>query len=310
MKQVVLLDTREFLRREKIKQESLEAVHLVFFDCVHPTHPLPLEAAAISPPENFEMERQKLQEARARFADNAPEAIAHYSRFSEVEELSGTVFLVNEVTSRQLPFYFKPEDSRKKPADVQALQQQLEAAVSPVDNALYCRVASALSLLHDPALDGQLSERNALLGKAERLVLALQAYRQALPLISEVRHHHLLLVLLQKLVEEGKHDEKVSLCLRSATRQLAKKVQDALSYMRYVDYPLQDASQISTLDAYFMSSPAQEKSHEDTLEKTGMMLDRIAHFFALTNGEIAQIVDQVERSLGLPPISKEVNENR
>jgi Zn-dependent protease with chaperone function len=242
-------------------------------------------------------------------ADHAP-ACERYQAFAASD--ARMLDAVQALALMRASFWIEPGDFQLRKGgalqagsafkEAEADQRRLAGELESFEAAMRLRLATALRLLSDPAVRGQLLDARSVSQEVHRLLPVLTALGRVQPRLESLRRtFHGMGIILENL-EGGDSAPEVETQLKTQSIAIRLDLEAVAGAMEGLEYPFGSLSSATTLVDYAMDALPVEGDHGAHYAAAEEALGRCYALYFRIFGRLALAAGRVEGVLGLGPL--------
>lgn len=291
-------------RREKVT-DSYAALGEFCFGCFLFTHMVGPDPELIErAPEDPRAAAAELQRARQHVRQAVATIRPAYARYREGWQVLLSAFAIEEQLKAGIHARDVSEEiAAEKFETGNRMRREAEMEIGPFEDGTKRRIESAILLLHTPQIQRRLADAPRMLEQARRIAAAIEGMRSLNETIDDlIRAHQGLSVLLNN-AKGREEDQKVRSRIR-AMRGTVYRSMDALHIrLKSTPYPFEHPNGNVSIGVATVDIPPPRDDTKAVLNKGQIVLEALDRLYARCMGTLARISLEVEKALGLPPIS-------
>ncbi|MGO9469567.1 MAG: M48 family metalloprotease [Isosphaeraceae bacterium] len=311
-----LYTVAELVEHQTVAQEGFEAGDRFFLGALNVNQRLPLPWDYPKLPDDPAAAKQALVQAREGLRAALPNQVEAAQRALKTRnqlhlaELA-LIYLKNKLPIEAAPFELKAATARSaEGARDRALREllELEGISEPFAAAAAARLTHALGILQaDPVADRVKSGRERREEARALYLCAAHLGASVVGPLARVAHHRMVLMGVVQAIEASK-DQQNELLL-NALSLAAAKLHEMLEEFRWkvgdtIYYPFEHAQEDITLARFALPEILPERNDVvGLLNVSAEAIERLSVLYVRVLGRLAVTAEEVERALGLPPIS-------
>jgi predicted Zn-dependent protease len=311
-----LYEVSELVETQTAAQEGDAAAERFFLKAWNLTQRLPLSPEYPGVPADLKSGMRQLVEARNDLQAKRGACLEASARADEIRNRLyhadvALVFLKTGVWFKPAVFELKaatPKAAESARDRAAAALCELEKACEPFAAAAASRLTQALALLEAEPVAARVAEGQVRRGEARALYrCAAHLGANIAPQIARLAHARLVLSGTVQAYHAGndqKNEPLINAMLRAAAGLLETLEESRRKVSDVIDYPFEHADENVTLAKFAFPSllPAKDDIG-GLLNASGEALDRVGGLYRRALGRLAVTAEEVERALGLLPIS-------
>lgn len=303
--QSTLVPIGELINRREEVSDSYAALHEFCFGCSLFTHMIGPDPELIErAPEDARAVAAELQRAR-QYVQQTVEAVRPgYARYREGWQILLSGFGIEEqlkagIQAREIT----EEIAAQKFETGQRIRREAEQQIGAFEEGTRRRIEAALVLLHTPQVRERVGDAAKMLEQARRIAIAIEGMRSVSESIEDLIRAHQGLSVLLSCAKGREEDPKMKSRIR-AMRGTVYRALDAL-YIRLktTPYPFEHPNGAVSIGVVTVDIPPPRDDTGAVLNKGQIVLEALDRLYARCMGTLARISLDVEKALGLPPIS-------
>jgi hypothetical protein len=300
-----LVDTETCLRESRSLRATCALTVRYFAEVNTVFHPVSISMPEIQPLPDPEADMAELRSARDRMkaaATGARSAQQGQERINErLAKAHGALALVRAgFTIRPAEFDLEAGTPEAVAQAIKSLEDESRRSGAPLEDFRLCagaRLSAALRLLNSPSRSMRIAEAPMLQQEVPRLLQALAALAQAVPILHELGRRFSAFNLL--CMNRGNHAEpaKVDRVINDLAGQLGGLVGVVSGCISGVAYPFPHAQGAVTLDRFVQPDAPSQSEWERVCDESLTCLDRLFALYYEVLGRLTRIAAQVEDAL-------------
>lgn len=314
-RKVKLINSEEIEEGQTALKEG-QAAMLRFFQVeLGSIRPLPLDYTGLRPPSNPKKKLQALKAARDGLVQHSAEAAKLIAGYDSAEGRLAHVELASALV--KAGFEFSPEDFGLKKATPQAVQLRLDRLTEKkraiaeklqrFEKALFARLITDLRFLSIPLLAKRLPHAMALQKEGENLIYALLAIGEQGHEIEKLGHELLFFEVLIDSWQANSSDEELQRKVKNSARTLQKMLSGIGSGLHQARYPFEHARGDCSIGEFLGTIVGSSVDIQNIHPTATGLLQKIYALHYRTLGRLAEIGEEVEKAMDLPPLPKPVS---
>lgn len=309
--QATLVPAEQIIRQQEAEVASGEAFKRFFPGPIGVLRPIFPEVLELSPPRNPKESLQDLRDAREELKLRMADLEAGAERFEKAADRVVNLRIAREAVGAGLRASASALGISK--VSVEAIKEEIpraeharEAAamaLEPVVAAARKRLVCALRLLLVSGIEKRLAGAEKHRERIPPLLSTLGALREALPALRNLRTDLQALVLLFDHYRGHEKSDRYHNRVREVCLRLHRHVQSVTSVMSVTIYPYEHSRGTVTIAEVFRTGVISTPDHPVELAHNAeALIAGYAELYWRTLSELAQMAEQVERTLKLPPL--------
>jgi Zn-dependent protease with chaperone function len=193
-------------------------------------------------------------------------------------------------------------------SEQRAQQEAVQKPLAKFDRLAEKRLTTALSLLDVPEIASRIDESADVLQRRQRLLKVSSVLAKQLPTAIRLLDQHAVMQMCLCLLNDNSEDAKAENLLRQTATDVAWVVRGLRDALKYHSCPFAHAKSEITLADYILAELPDNDDLGAHLDTSRTMSTALLRLHSRTLGGLCLIAEQVEKAIGLPPLS-DINED-
>lgn len=300
-----LVPTQELIGRRETIDDSIGALEEYCFGCYLLTRMIGPDAELLGEaPGDPRAVAADLQRARAYVGQAAPVVSPALDRYRKGRDLAIGGFVVDQQQMAGIRGrHISAAAARAMIQTGTGTMQDSEVEIVAFEDGLRRRLTAALRLLHTPQLRQRLPGAEDTLKQAQRIAIAVEGMRGVGESIEDLIRSHRALNALLGCLKGREEDERMITRLRQMCGAVHRAIEVCHMRLKSAPYPFEHPNGKVSIGSVVVDIPPQRDDLGAVYSKGEAVLDALNRLYARCLGTVARTALDVEKALGLPPIS-------